>query len=194
MNQQPQMFHRTSENLHYQSLFFEIGRSVLVLARHKYVSSSAAAMCCTGCPSESPGTFNKNCCLKKWSLGARMRFRTFFYFGCVLKLTTVSCATWAPCFQQAPVSFPCDSDLGWCLQPGFPLGPDPQSGSEIPAPVFQPRVGLHWCTARGCQQYDNNSTGMCYLRLWDLLLQNIREINNLARFIFGFSVIWKQDY
>lgn len=35
---------------------------------------------------------------------------------------------------------------------------------------------------------------MCYSRLWDLLFQNVTEINNLARFIFGFGVIWKQEY
>lgn len=76
-----------------------------------------------------------------------------------------------------------------CLQPGFPIGPDPNvsiyHGVKCLLLVFQPRVGLHWYTARGSQKFDNNSTGMCYLRLWDSLFQNVMEINNLARFILG---------
>lgn len=69
------MFNRTGENLHYQSLFLEVGRSVLVLARHKCVSSSAAAMCC---PGESARTFIKSCCLEKWILVHVWDFGLFF--------------------------------------------------------------------------------------------------------------------
>lgn len=57
----------------------------------------------------------------------------------------------------------------------------------------KPHVGLCWNTARGCQKFDNNSTEMCYLRLWDSLLQNVMEIKNLARFKVGFNITWKWD-
>ena len=55
----------------------------------------------------------------------------------------------------------------------------------------RPHVGLCCYTERGCQESD--ITEMCYLRLWDSLLQNVMEIKNLARFKSGFSIKWKWD-
>lgn len=132
------MFNRIDENLHYQSLIFEIGRSILVLTRHKCVSSSAAAMCCTGCPSDSDSMFIKSCCLKSEVLVYVWGFGLFFSFGYVLKLTTVSCATWTLCFQHTPVSFPCDSDLGCVFAAWLSHWAWPKCQhipwSEVPAP------------------------------------------------------------
>lgn len=128
------MFHRTGENLHYQSLLY-----IYIYRKECFGSCQAQilhAMCCTGCPNESPGTFIKTCCLKKWSLGACMRF-WIFSFGYVLKLTTVPVQP-----ELSASSIPqCHFHVTqiWAgLQPGFPLRPDPQCqhapGSEIPAP------------------------------------------------------------
>lgn len=78
-----------------------------------------------------------------------------FFFDYVLKVTTVSCATWPRCSQHDPLSFPCDSMCqkpGWCMQPCFPQVPGSQcqhpSAREVPAPGVQSRM---WVSA-GTQQ------------------------------------------
>lgn len=77
-----------------------------------------------------------------------------------------------------------------CLSPS-----DWLTGMEVPAPYVQNHM---WVPAGTQQEVVRRLTTiaqkeMCYLWLWDTLLQNVMEIKNLARFKFGFSVTWKPN-
>lgn len=78
-----------------------------------------------------------------------------FFFDYVLKLATVSRATWTQCSQHVPMSFPCDSTcqkLGWCVQPCFLLVPGSQCQHPLGMEVLAPGVQSHMWVSAATQQ------------------------------------------
>lgn len=159
-------------------------------------------MCCTGCPSECAGTFTKSCCLQKWSLDACMRFGFCFVFLwlcfkashsflCNLNSVFTACPNVISLWVNVSKARLVHAAL---LSPGAWLTVPASIGDRgLCSWCSKPHVGPCWYTAWGCQNFENNSTEMCYLRLWDSLLQNVTEIKNLASFKFGCSITQKQD-